>query len=135
VLLAMKGWGGTAVTMYARTMQRAAALIERIGGAVALVDDPVAAAADSHVVVNATPVGLRDDSMPLDPQALRPGSVVIDLVYRTGETAFVRAARARGCRATDGLTMLVEQGALAFERWFGVSPDREAMWKALPERR
>ena len=26
--------------------------------------------------------------------------------------------------------MLVEQGALAFERWFGAMPDRDAMWKA-----
>jgi shikimate 5-dehydrogenase len=27
--------------------------------------------------------------------------------------------------------MLVEQGALAFERWFGAIPDRAAMWKAV----
>jgi shikimate 5-dehydrogenase len=27
--------------------------------------------------------------------------------------------------------MLIEQGALAFERWFGVSPDRSVMWESL----
>jgi len=27
--------------------------------------------------------------------------------------------------------MLVEQGALSFERWFGIAPDRGAMWRAL----
>jgi shikimate 5-dehydrogenase len=27
--------------------------------------------------------------------------------------------------------MLVEQGALSFERWFGIVPDRRAMWRAL----
>jgi shikimate 5-dehydrogenase len=27
--------------------------------------------------------------------------------------------------------MLVAQGALAFERWFGEAPDREAMWASL----
>jgi shikimate 5-dehydrogenase len=27
--------------------------------------------------------------------------------------------------------MLVEQGALAFERWFGIAPDRDAMWNAV----
>jgi shikimate 5-dehydrogenase len=31
----------------------------------------------------------------------------------------------------DGLLMLVEQGAAAFERWFNVAPDRRAMWDAL----
>jgi len=62
---------------------------------------------------------------------------VVDLVYRRdgSPTPWVRLARARGLRATDGLPMLVEQGALAFERWFGVAPDREAMWAAVGGRR
>jgi shikimate dehydrogenase len=121
VLFAMKGWGVGDVRLYARSMERARALIARIAMPVDLVSEPEAAARTATLVVNATPVGMHDDAMPI--------------VYRRGETAWVRAARARGCRAADGLTMLVEQGAAAFERWFGVAPDREAMWSALPERR
>ena len=60
---------------------------------------------------------------------------MFDLAYRVGETALVRAARAAGHRAMDGLPMLIEQAALAFEAWFGVSPDRGVMWKAVGERR
>ena len=37
--------------------------------------------------------------------------------------------RARGHRAATGCDMLLEQGALAFERWFGIEPDRDAMWR------
>ena len=44
--------------------------------------------------------------------ALPPGAAVFDLVYRAGETAWVRAAREAGHRAADGEGMLVEQGAL-----------------------
>jgi shikimate dehydrogenase len=76
-------------------------------------------------------VGLRDDDLPIDPDCLRRDAGVLDLVYRPGATALVRAARAGGRSAADGLTMLVEQGALAFERWFGVPPDREVMWAAV----
>ena len=65
------------------------------------------------------------------PSDLSTISALLDLVYRPGETAWVRAARERGHRAADGLEMLLEQGAHAFERWFGVAPDRTAMRAAL----
>jgi shikimate dehydrogenase len=58
-------------------------------------------------------------------------AAVFDLAYRAGETAWVRAARNAGHPAADGEGMLVEQGALSFERWFGVPPDRDAMWRAM----
>ena len=69
--------------------------------------------------------------MPVDAEALDPSAVVLDLVVGRNETPLVRAARARGHRAADGLTMLIEQGALAFERWFGIAPDRDAMRQAV----
>jgi shikimate dehydrogenase len=81
--------------------------------------------------VIATSIGLLDDSFPIDPAFIAPDAIVVDLVYRAGETAWVKAARARGHTSRDGLAMLVEQGALAFERWFGVPPDRPAMWEAI----
>ena len=89
---------------------------------------------DADLVVNATPIGLHDDALPLPVDALGANAAVLDLVYRAGETAFVRAARARGLRASDGMAMLVEQGAAAFARWFGVEPDRSVMWEALGRR-
>lgn len=54
-------------------------------------------------------------------------ATVIDLVYAPLETTVLRAARARGLRAVDGLGMLVWQAALAFERWLGVAPPIAAM--------
>lgn len=134
VLFAMKGWPGVSVRVYSRTRSRAENLVQRIGLAeVAQTID--AAVAGATLVVNATPVGLRDETMPVDVALLEPSCTVLDLAYRTGETALVRNAKARGLRAMDGLLMLVEQGALAFERWFGIEPDRQAMWKAIAARR
>jgi shikimate dehydrogenase len=86
---------------------------------------------DSTVVINATPIGLRDDAMPVDPAQLAPNTLVFDLVYRRGLTPWVVRARSLGLKAADGIGMLVEQGALSFTRWFGVEPDRAAMWAAV----
>ncbi len=46
-------------------------------------------------------------------------SYVVDLVYRSGSTQLLAAARAHGARTLDGLKVLVAQGALSFELWTG----------------
>ncbi|MBC7895414.1 MAG: shikimate dehydrogenase, partial [Cytophagaceae bacterium] len=56
---------------------------------------------------------------------------VMDLVYRVGDTALVRAARAHGLRAIDGREMLLHQGAAAFRCWFQRDPDLTIMRNAL----
>lgn len=53
----------------------------------------------------------------------RANAIVADIVYRPLETDLLRAARARGLVAMDGLGMLIHQGVRAFELWFGVKPD------------
>jgi len=130
VLAAVESWPGVVAHVYNRTPERASILCERFRSVARAVDD-IGAIGGAQLVVNATSVGLHDEAMPIDLALLSPGSAVVDLVYRPGETAWVRAARSRGHRASDGLTMLVEQGALAFERWFGVPADRRAMWEAV----
>lgn len=130
VLTAVESWPGCTAHVYNRTPERARTLCARFGAVAQPVDDAgVIAGAD--LVVNATSVGLKDDTMPIDPSLVRRDAVVIDLVYRAGETRFVRAMRERGNRAGDGIAMLVEQAALAFEKWFGVTPDRARMWEAV----
>jgi shikimate dehydrogenase len=130
VLAAAEEWPECRVLVVNRTAERADALCARFP-AIAQCCDVDRMTREAKLVVNATSVGLRDDTLPVDPNRLREDAAILDLVYRPGETAWVRAARAGGRPAADGLTMLVEQGALAFERWFGVPPDREVMWAAV----
>ncbi len=133
VLAALERWNHTEVTLWNRTPDRAHALSQRFGTACVNLDiaDAVHAA---DLVINATPHGLLDDNYSVDIALLQPHAAVYDLVYKADETAWVRAARAAGHRAADGLGMLVEQGALAFERWFGFPPNREIMWRAITHR-
>jgi shikimate dehydrogenase len=133
VLAAIAEWPGVKVRVWNRGAERARVLAGRFGAqAVATVEE---ALDRSSLVVNATSIGLDGVSQPIDVARLPQGADVIDLVYGPNETPWVRAARAAGHRAMDGLAMLIEQGALAFERWFGMAPDRDAMWRAAaPDR-
>jgi shikimate dehydrogenase len=132
VLTALERWSGARVSLFNRTATRAAALASRF----AIVDNVATTAAkavsDATVVVNATSLGLREtDQLPVPVEDLPVGAVALDLVYRRGETAWVRAARERGHAAADGFCMLLEQGALAFEWWFGIAAPRDVMRTAL----
>jgi shikimate dehydrogenase len=129
VVAALESWPSATVRVHNRTASRAHALCERFGSFAQPADD-ARALADVDLLVNATSTGMRDDATPFDVSTLRSDARVFDLVYRREATPFVRAARARGLAAVDGLGMLVEQAALAFERWFGVAPDRATMRRA-----
>ena len=85
------------------------------------VDAPI----DAEMLVNCTPLGLKeDDALPVDPQGY---ATVVDLAYRPGGTGLIRAAEAAGARTVDGLEVLVRQGALSFERWTGLDAPLDAM--------
>lgn len=132
VVAAAAAWPGVEIRVWGRTRERATALAARWESVASVAATARDAVRGASLVVNATPVGLHDESIaPIDPAALPGDCAVLDLVYGPGETAWVRAARARGHRAADGLGMLIAQGALAFERWFGTAPDRAAMWDAV----
>jgi shikimate dehydrogenase len=67
-----------------------------------------------EVVINATALGMNaDDALPVDPQRLDPGSLVVDIVNSPGPTALYRAALARGCHAQDGRPMHEGQAVYA----------------------
>lgn len=129
-IVALEEDGFTDIRVHGRTPARAAALCARFSAAHAT-SDVDATVRDAALVVNATPAGLDGISMPVSPDTIRRDAVVLDMVVGPNETPLVRAARARGIQAADGLEMLLAQGALAFQRWFGIAPDREAMREAV----
>ncbi len=89
----------------------------------------------SHVdlVVNATPIGLSaGDASPIPARLLEPHLMIYDTVYaQDRQTPLVKAAHEAGARAANGLTMLLHQGALAFETWFGREAPIDAMRAAI----
>lgn len=87
---------------------------------------------NADLLVNATPVGMRDgDPSPVDKTLLRAGLRVYDLVYNRPYTQLVKDANSAKCHAVTGLGMLLYQGAIAFEIWTGKKAPVAEMKKAL----
>ncbi|MFN2477304.1 MAG: shikimate dehydrogenase [Chthoniobacterales bacterium] len=91
-----------------------------------------AAIAEADLLVNATSVGLLPtDTLLIPADALHAELMVYDTVYASTPTALLWAARNAGARTANGLSMLLHQGALAFETWFGREAPLREMAAAL----
>ncbi|MGM0401968.1 MAG: shikimate dehydrogenase [Chloroflexota bacterium] len=94
------------------------------------------AASEADLVVNATPVGMwpEEDASPwLEEVPFPPGAFCFDLIYNPRETRLMRTARTAGAGASNGLGMLVHQGAEAFERWTGREAPVKVMYAACEQ--
>ncbi|HVF40605.1 MAG TPA: shikimate dehydrogenase [Gemmatimonadaceae bacterium] len=131
VLAAASSWQGSTVRVHARNLHRARNLCARFSDVATVAPMAEEAVAYADIIVNATPIGMTDDRHPVPLELLDRGARVLDLVYRPGETSWVRAAREKGHNAHDGLRMLLHQGAASFRRWFDIEPNTSAMWDAL----
>lgn len=89
--------------------------------------------ARADVLINATSVGLHeaDKHVLIDIDCVSPGALVMDMIFNPPMTPLLRAAQARGCAVMNGLSMLLYQGALAFELWTGQAAPLEVMQQAL----
>jgi shikimate dehydrogenase len=78
------------------------------------------------LIVNASSLGMQGQPpLAFDWSHAPPGSIAYDIVTAPLATPFLEAARAHGHRTIDGLSMLIGQAAVAFEKFFGAPPPRE----------
>jgi shikimate dehydrogenase len=113
--------GAASIALVDAYPERARALAVRLAEHFRSVDVRAGAggSAGGDLVVNATPLGTRDDdSLPIDVSRLSPGTFVGDVVMNGGTTRLVAAARERGCPVLTGTEMLFEQIPLYLE-FFG----------------
>jgi len=88
--------------------------------------------ARTDLVIHATPLGLnRADPSPLPPALIAPHLMIYDLIPKKAPTRLLADAAAAGARGANGLTMLLHQGALAFELWFDRTAPLAEMRAAL----
>jgi shikimate dehydrogenase len=74
------------------------------------------------VVLNATATSMGGDAVPVDAAVLKPGALAYDMMYGPAAQGFLQWAAGHGAAGRDGLGMLVEQAAEAFQFWRSVRP-------------
>lgn len=76
------------------------------------------------VIINGTSASLAGELPPLADELIAAGETFCyDMMYGAAPTPFCQWAAGLGAHTRDGLGMLVEQAAAAFELWRGVRPE------------
>ena len=87
----------------------------------------------TDIVLQCSSLGMQSgEASPLPAHLLHRNLMVYDTIY-SRETQLILDARTKGAKTANGLSMLLHQGALAFETWFDKPAPVEAMRDALLE--
>jgi 3-dehydroquinate dehydratase/shikimate dehydrogenase len=125
---------GASVTIYNRSLERAAALAAEFNGR----SGPVSAAplsdisqATAEIYLNTTSLGMHPniDASPVGEAAslFSPQSLVFDTIYNPPRTRLLQQAESAGARTIGGIEMFVRQAVAQFEAWTGLPAPRDVM--------
>lgn len=125
VIASLRGAGAKHFVLVNRTPEKAQRVITqfKLDGEVHAWQQRHAVLEGADLLVNCTSLGMVDQPpLDLDLKLLPKEATVCDLVYRPLVTPLLKAAHSRGNPVVEGLGMLLHQGRLGFEHWFGRDP-------------
>jgi shikimate dehydrogenase len=142
VVYGLASAGASAISIANRTLDRANELVTSLQPYVpscpllscALPSDLAAISTESDLIINCTSLGMSPnvDGLPWLPDLpFRTDQALYDLVYNPRQTRLLAQAQGDGAHAIGGIGMLVWQGAIAFERWTGITPPIDLMRQAI----
>jgi len=131
----------SAITVVNRSAERGQSLVDRLNektktpATLVNWDGDFRVAAETDVLVNATSIGLNDESarVPVNLDDAQKTLVVADVIASPPLTRLVRKSQQRGFKTLDGVGMIVNQGAIGFKLWTGVDADIQVMREAAEE--
>ncbi len=123
------------ITVVNRTAASAEALCDRLGEPARVRSrywEDLASIGSYDLIVNATSAGVTGQALELPFSLVGARALCYDLSYGSAAAGFLAWARAAEAKfAFDGLGMLLETAADAFEVWHGRRPDIEAVLRQL----
>ncbi len=82
--------------------------------------------ADFDLLINSTSLGMDNkEELEIDLKNLKQSTLVVDIVYKPLLTKLLKTAKQQGNSISTGIGMLIYQGLIGFEKWFGTKPKVE----------
>ena len=137
VAVALAGERGIAnINIFNRNTDRSkelGSMLEKLGLKAAIVssENIQNIASKSNLIINTTPLGMKDEQSLIKSSNIRNDAIVYDIVYKPINTNLLESARTAGAKVVYGYEMLLEQAIASFKIWFQRDPPIEPMKKVL----
>ena len=137
VAVALAGERGIAnINIFNRNIDRSkelANMLKKLGLKASIVssDNIQNIASKSNLIINTTPLGMKDEQCLIKSSSIRKDAIVYDIVYKPINTNLLENARTAGAEVVYGYEMLLEQAVASFKIWFKRDPPIEPMKKVL----
>ena len=122
---------GTTVDIFNRTQSKAEILKKRFNELGTITVQNSLKTSDIDIIINTTSVGLNNVYSPLPADFISEQHEVVDIIYNPFITPLLQEAQKKHCHYINGLDMLISQGAVAFNLFTGIQPNKVIMKDAL----
>ena len=78
---------------------------------------------DFDIIINATSLGLNNESINLDTSNIGQDKLFYDVIYNPNKTNFLKLGERLGNQIENGKLMFIYQAYEAFRLWHGVEPN------------
>ena len=128
--------GVSKINIFNRNMDRStnlANVINKLGIRANIIshNDIQKIASRSNLIINTTPLGMKNEESLIKSASISKESIVYDIVYKPIETKLLENAKTAGAKVIYGYEMLLEQAIASFKIWFRIDPPIESMKKVL----
>lgn len=127
--------GAKNITIVNRTLQKAKELVQfadKLGlDASTATMEEISDVTNHKFIINATSIGLQNESTPIDAKQILADSIVYDIVYMPMNTDLIKKAKEKKATVIYGYEMLLGQAVRAFEIWHQKQPPYDAMKRSL----
>jgi shikimate dehydrogenase len=126
IIVSLRAAGAKDFILVNRTKEKAEKIVKQFSLSAEIFpwEERASALRDATLLINCTSLGMTDEpGLNLDLSLLPQTAGVADIVYRPLITPLLTAAKKRGNPVAEGLPMLLHQGRLGFEHWFGQDPE------------
>ncbi|TLX87531.1 MAG: shikimate dehydrogenase [Thaumarchaeota archaeon] len=88
-------------------------------------------ASKSHLIINTTPLGMKNEKSLINSTNIRTDAIVYDIVYKPINTDLIKNAKTAGAEVVYGYEMLLKQAIASFKIWIQKDPPLDSMKKVL----